>query len=144
MIKRYYDINEYLQEQKVLVIYGARRVGKTTLLKNFLSRTDKKYKLDSGDDLRIQQVLSSRDSAKITEYAHGYDLIAIDEAQNIPNIGMGLKILVDHVPGIQVIATGSSSFDLAQQVGEPLTGRKHTLVLYPFAQLELLSLYNRY
>jgi predicted AAA+ superfamily ATPase len=71
-------------------------------------------------------------------------LIAIDEAQQIPNIGMGLKILIDQIPGIMVIATGSSSFDLAGAVGEPLTGRKTTITLYPVAQLELQSIYNRH
>ena len=65
--------------------------------------------------------------------------LVIDEAQNIPNIGMGLKILVDQIPKIRIIATGSSSFELAGQVGEPLTGRKQTLTLYPIAQMELLE-----
>ena len=69
-------------------------------------------------------------------------MLAIDEAQSIPNIGMGLKIIVDQVPGIRVIVTGSSSFELAEQVGEPLTGRKQTLSLYPLAQSELLSANN--
>jgi len=71
-------------------------------------------------------------------------LLAIDGAQNIPNIGMGPKIIVDHVPGIQIIVTGSSSFELAGQVGEPLTGRKQTLSLYPLAQSELLSANNKF
>lgn len=103
-----------------------------------------KFKLDSGDNIRTQQILSSQDFNQILGYVEGYELLAIDEAQNIPNIGMGLKILVDQVPGLQVIATGSSSFELAGQVGEPLTGRKHTLTLYPLAQMELMSVYNRY
>jgi predicted AAA+ superfamily ATPase len=92
--------------------------------------------------MRIQQLLGSQDFDKILEYAYGYDLIVIDEAQNIPNIGIALKILVDQVPGLSVIATGSSSFDLAQSVGEPLTGRKVTLILYPVAQLELAQIYS--
>lgn len=144
MIKRFYEpLESYLQPSKVLVIYGPRRVGKTTLLQNFLAHTALKYKLDSGDNVRTQQVLSSQDFGQILDYCAGYALIAIDEAQGIPNIGMALKIMVDQIPGIQVIATGSSSFDLAGQVGEPLTGRKRTLSLFPFSQGELLSLYNR-
>jgi predicted AAA+ superfamily ATPase len=119
-------------------------VGKTTLLQNYLAQTTLKYKLDSGDNLRTQQILSSQDFGQILPYIEGYELLAIDEAQNIPNIGMGLKIIVDQVPGIRVIATGSSSFELAGQVGEPLTGRKMTLSLYPMAQSELLSVYNRF
>ena len=106
--------------------------------------TSLKYKLDSGDNIRIQDLLGSQDFPRIIEYAKDYELIVLDEAQLIPNIGMGIKILVDQVPDIQVIATGSSSFDLANQVGEPLTGRKTTLTLYPIAQLELLSEYNKY
>jgi predicted AAA+ superfamily ATPase len=100
--------------------------------------------LVSGDDIRIQLVLSSQDFRQIIEFAEGYDLVAIDEAQGIPNVGMGLKILVDQVPGLQVIATGSSSFELSGQVGEPLTGRKRTLVLYPISQSELLVQHNRF
>ena len=144
MIKRKYDIADFIKPQKVLVIFGPRRVGKTTLLNDFLSRTTMKFKLDSGDNIQIQQILSSQDFTQILGYAAGYDLIAIDEAQQIPNIGMGLKILVDQMPNLIVVATGSSAFDLAGAIGEPLTGRKITLVLYPFAQLELLNLYNAF
>lgn len=145
MINRYYnDLNVYIKPNHVLIIFGPRQVGKTTLLKSFLSQTTLKYKLDSGDNIRTQNLLGSQDFDKILGYAQGYDLIVIDEAQQIPNIGMALKILVDHVPGLSIIATGSSSFDLAQSVGEPLTGRKSTLTLYPVAQLELLSMYNRH
>lgn len=145
MFKRAYEpLDALLQPNKVLVIYGPRRVGKTTLLQNYLSHTTLKYKLDSGDNIRTQQILSSQDFGQILSYVEGYELIAIDEAQNIPNIGMGLKIIVDQVPGIRVIVTGSSSFELAGQVGEPLTGRKFTHNLYPIAQSELLSAYNRF
>lgn len=145
LIKRYYDdLGHYLSHGKVLVLYGPRRVGKTTLLKTFLSKTGLKYKLDSGDNIRTQSVLGSQDFKQILEYAEGYELIAIDEAQQIPNIGMGLKIIVDQIPNIMVIATGSSSFDLAHQIGEPLTGRKKTLELFPFAQLELLAIHNKH
>ncbi len=76
---------------------------------------------------------------RIKEYVEGYDLLAIDEAQMIPNIGRGLKLIVDNFPYLKVVATGSSSFDLANQIGEPLTGRKTTLTLYPISQLELLN-----
>ncbi len=145
MIKRFYqDLNTLLKPGKALVIYGPRRVGKTTLLESFLSKTKLKYKLDSGDNIRTQNILSSQDFKQILGYAEGYELIALDEAQQIPNIGMGLKIIVDQMPGIKVIATGSSSFDLSNQIGEPLTGRKRTIKLYPIAQIELLSLYNKH
>jgi predicted AAA+ superfamily ATPase len=144
MIPRAYDLKDFIKAGKALIIYGPRRTGKTTLLNEFLSQTDLKYKLDSGDNIRTQQALGSRDFREILDYAAGYDLIALDEAQGIPNIGMGLKIIVDQAPQIAVVATGSSSFDLAGAIGEPLTGRKRTLTLYPFAQLELVTAYNRY
>ena len=144
MIKRAYKVESLVKPGKALIIYGPRRVGKTTLLNEFLSGTKWKYKLDSGDNIKIQQILGSQDFREIIEYAAGYEVVAIDEAQNIPNIGKGLKILVDQVPGIRVIATGSSSFDLAGAVGEPLTGRKTTVVLYPISQQELLFTNNRH
>ncbi len=147
ILPRIYDnLDSFLKPNKVLVIYGARQTGKTTLLKKFLSENERKYKykLDSGDDVNTQIVLGSSDFKKITTYAEGYDLVAIDEAQRIANVGMGLKILVDQVPDLKVLVTGSSSFELAGQVGEPLTGRKITLTLFPLSQLELGKLYNDY
>lgn len=145
MIERAYEpLSQYLQPNKVLLIYGPRRSGKTTLLLQSLSQINLKTLKITGDDINAQQILSSQDLLRIKAYVEGYDLLAIDEAQNIPNIGMGLKLLVDEVPNLQIIATGSSSFELAGQVGEPLTGRKRTLLLYPIAQLELLKTFNRF
>lgn len=144
MIKRYFNLADFLQNQKVLVIYGPRRVGKTTLLKNYLDSTTLKYKLDSGDNIAVQHILGSQNFDLLNDYCHGYELIAIDEAQQIKNIGMGLKILVDHNPNLKIIVTGSSSFDLSQKIGEPLTGRKRTITLYPFSQQELLAKLNKH
>jgi len=143
-IPRFYNIQDYLQPNKVLVIYGSRQVGKTTLLNDFLARTNLKYKLDSGDDLRVRRILNSEDFSRLTDFVSGYDLVAIDEAQRIPNVGRGLKILVDQIKDIKIIATGSSSFELSGQIGEPLTGRKETLILYPISQLELSKIFNPY
>jgi predicted AAA+ superfamily ATPase len=137
VIRRAYEpLDAYLKPNRVLVIYGPRRVGKTTLLETYLAGTSLKYRSAVGDDLPTQQILSSLDVRLIREYLEGYELFAIDEAQYVPDIGRALKIIVDQIPGIYVIATGSSSFEL--------TGRKHTLTLYPFAQAELLSIYNRF
>ena len=144
MIKRYYNLEKLIKPGKVLIVYGPRRAGKTTLLNDFLSHTKLKYKLDSGDSIRVQQVLNSQNFSQIKEYASGYQLIAIDEAQQVLNIGTSLKILIDQIPNLRIIATGSSSFNLAQRIGEPLTGRKKTLILFPFSQIELLEKYNKY
>jgi uncharacterized protein len=145
MIRRHYqNLGQHLKPRRVLILFGPRQVGKTTLLENFLKTTDKKFKLDSGDNIRTQHLLGSQDFTKILEYVEGYEILALDEAQQIPNIGMVLKILVDQAPHLSVIATGSSSFDLSQNVGEPLTGRKVTLRLYPVAQCELKKMYNRH
>jgi hypothetical protein len=126
-----------LQKGKVLVVFGPRRSGKTTLLTTFLKTTRLKYRLDSGDNIRVQQILGSRDFPLIREYLEDRDLLVVDEAQEIPDIGKGLKIIVDLRPDLRVIATGSSSFDLARQIGEPLTGRKRTIILFPLSVPEL-------
>ena len=142
--RRYADLSNSLRENKVLLIYGPRQVGKTTLLNEYLKTCTMKFKLDSGDNIRVQHLLGSEDFEQIKKYAEGYDLIAIDEAQRIPRIGQGLKILVDQIPHLKIIATGSSSFSLSGEVGEPLTGRKITLNLFPVAQQELSKIYNEY
>jgi hypothetical protein len=144
MFTRHYDLEKELHPGKVLLLTGARQVGKTTLLRSFLKKTTLKYKLDSGDNIRLQELLGSQDFSRILPYAEGYELIAIDEAQNIPNIGTALKILADERPDLRIIATGSASFELTRQVGEPLTGRKKTCHLFPVAQMELLHDLNRH
>lgn len=137
MIYRHLNVHELLKPNKVAVIYGPRQVGKTTLLKDFLSHTKLRYKFDNGDDLRVRETLGSESIAMIQKYVEGYDLLVVDEAQRIPGVGLGLKILVDNVPGIRVIVTGSASFALSYKIGEPLVGRAYTHILYPIAQSEL-------
>lgn len=143
MIERTVHIGRLLKPGRVLILYGARRVGKTTLLKDYVSHVKFKYRIESGDNIRIQHVFDAQDFSALSDFVEGYELVAIDEAQQISNIGMGLKILVDQHPSLRIIVTGSSSFDLSQSVGEPLTGRKRTVVLYPMSLLELSALYNK-
>ena len=140
----YQDIEKFLPPNKALIIFGPRQVGKTTLMEDYLKITSFKRKKVTGDDIMIHQVLGSQNLNEIQSFCHGYDLIAIDEAQKIPNIGIAIKLMVDQIQGIRVIATGSSSFELAGQVGEPLTGRKTELFLYPVSQMELLNHFNRF
>jgi uncharacterized protein len=141
--RHYQPLSQYIEPNKVLVIYGPRRVGKTTLINEFLKKTTLPYKSESGENMLVQQVLSSSNFELIKEYCSGYELLVFDEAQNIPSVGKGLKIIADQVPGIRVIATGSSSFDLSNKIGEPLVGRQRILKLFPLSLLELSTHYNR-
>lgn len=122
---------------KVVVIYGARRTGKTTLLKEFLKDETKEHLLVSGEDVTVHSFLSSQSVEKLTSFVGKAKLLVVDEAQKIPDIGINLKLIIDHLPTIRVVVTGSSSFDLARRTGEPLTGRKYTLKLFPLAQMEI-------
>ncbi len=137
-------MDKWLQKGKVVVIYGPRRVGKTTLVNNYLKNVKVKYLLDSGDNITTRKILSSSDFSQIFPYSDQADLIFIDEAHLIPGVGQGLKIIVDQRPEKKIIATGSSSFELAGQIGEPLVGRKWTLILYPVSQFELQKLVSAY
>ncbi len=122
---------------KVLVLYGARRTGKTWLIQHFLEGSKERIYQGTGDDSSLRTVLEKSSSADIKLLFGHYDLVFIDEAQRITGIGHVLKLIVDSLPSLRIIATGSSSFELAHQVGEPLAGRKRTLKLYPLSLLEL-------
>lgn len=143
-ITRIYNIADHLESNKALIIYGPRQIGKTTLVKNFLAKTKLKYRFDIGDNISIQNLLSIPDLKTLEEYVADNQIIVIDEAQNIKNIGKSLKLIIDMIPNIKILVTGSSSFELSGQIGEPLTGRKTTLYLYPIAQLELAKDWNKY
>ena len=130
------------QEGKVVVIYGPRRVGKTTLLKKYLE--DKQdYLLVTGEDIFVHEFLSSNSIEKLKNFIGNKKRLVIDEAQCIPSIGKNLKLIVDHIPDIRVIVTGSSALDLAESTSEPLTGRKHTITMLPIAQIELCDIENQ-
>ncbi len=137
------NLAKVLEPGKAVIIYGPRRCGKTTLLNKFLKGISSKYLLVSGDDIITQNYLSSQSIEKLTSFIGEADLLVVDEAQKIKNAGVNFKLIIDHVRDIRIIATGSSSFDLAQHVGEPLTGRKYTLKLFPLAQLELDKIESR-
>lgn len=122
--------------KKVIIIYGPRRIGKTTLLEKYLE-TQSNYLFVTGEDLDVAHYLSSQSLEKLKSFIGGYELLVIDEAQVVPNIGLNLKLLVDHFPQLKIIATGSSAFDLANQLGEPLTGRNITLRMYSLSQMEI-------
>lgn len=138
------NLERLLTPGKVVVLYGARRVGKTTLLNKYLETASLNALFVNGDDIVVRQYLESQSINKLRDFVGDHSLLVVDEAQNIKEIGLNLKIIVDHMPQVSVIATGSSSFDLAKDVGEPLTGRKFVLKLYPLAQMEISSEEKRY
>ncbi|MFA6527141.1 MAG: ATP-binding protein [Candidatus Babeliales bacterium] len=130
------------REGKVVIIYGPRRVGKTTLLKKYLE--DKKdYLFVTGEDVFVHEFLSSRSIEKLKNFIGNKKRLIIDEAQCIPSIGANLKLIVDHIPDVRVIVTGSSTLDLTGAMNEPLTGRKYTITMLPIAQIELCAIENR-
>lgn len=138
--KQLENLKKLIQPGKVVVIYGARRTGKTTLINEFLKGASGENLLVSGEDITVSSYLSSQSIEKLAAFVGQATLLIIDEAQKIPNIGINLKLIVDHIPGVRVVVSGSSSFDLARSTGEPLTGRKYTLRLYPLAQMEICQI----
>jgi uncharacterized protein len=141
---RYYEniFGELLKKGKVLVIYGPRQVGKTSLIRRMLKDGPGIF-IGDGIDMEIQALLGSQNLSALRNAFRGYEIIFIDEAHKIPNIGNALKLLVDHEPGIKIIASGSSSFDLSNKLGEPLTGRQNVYRLYPLSAMELATQFGR-
>jgi predicted AAA+ superfamily ATPase len=122
---------------KVVVLLGPRQVGKTTLLRDILAKEPPPFLSVSGEDRAVQTWLGSQSIETLRQNIGKHQLLVVDEAQHVPNIGLNLKLIVDHLPQLRVLATGSSSFDLSNQTGEPLVGRKWEFELYPISQLEL-------
>ncbi len=133
-----------LRENKVVVIYGPRQVGKTTLVKQFLKTYPKKYVYHTGDEIPFASALAQCNLEILRKMFTDVDLVVIDEAQLVPNIGRAVKLIVDNLSSTRVILTGSSSFDLANKTGETLTGRKVVLTLYPVSQTEMLQLTSQF
>lgn len=134
-------INSQLEDQlfkgKVLILYGARRTGKTTLVKNLLTKFSEKSAYINCELQEYKDALSTTNSGLLAEFIGNRELIIFDEAQHIANIGLVLKVLVDTFPQVQFIATGSSSFELSGMVSEPLTGRSRQFLLLPFSLEEI-------
>ncbi len=137
LVKRQIDIGSFVQNGKVLIIYGPRQVGKTTIINSFLEQFKDKYRVYAGDSITTQEIFSSQRLEKLKEHVEDLDLLFIDEAQNIKNIGINLKIIIDAYPNLKIVVTGSSSFELAGQIGEPLMGRNILLNMYPLTDYEI-------
>ena len=131
-----------LNSSKILLLYGPRQAGKTTLIKQVLAGSVLRKLEINADEQQYHDVLSSRDLNQLRLLVEGYDLLFIDEAQRIPDIGLNLKILRDGLPQLKIIVTGSSSFELANRTQEPLTGRTWTYTLFPIATTELRAQHN--
>lgn len=130
-------ISSKLSSGKIIIIYGPRQSGKTTLIKMLLEGTKEKALFLNGDEYDIRNTLSDTNTSEIRRILGNCTLLVIDEAQRIKNIGVTLKIIADNFPDVKVLASGSSSFDLANKISEPLTGRKLEYLVLPFSFGEL-------
>jgi len=131
------DFQTQIKPGKVLILLGARRIGKTHLLKQVIANLDESLTLIlNGEDQKTIDRMEIRSVENYKLLLGNAKYLIIDEAQNIPDIGLKLKLIVDEIPTIHVIVSGSSMFELNNKLGEPLVGRSHVVQLFPFAQLE--------
>lgn len=135
------QICENIGKKPILVLYGARQVGKTTLIKSVLAKFTNTLYLQ-GDDPKEAILLEHRSAKELSELVSGYELVVIDEAQRVKDIGTTLKLIADNVEMVRVIATGSSSFELANKLNEPLTGRNRKFYLYPLSIKEVTDAFG--
>jgi len=137
-------IERSLFKGKIIIIYGPRQVGKTTLIKQIKEKNQADSVYFNCDEPDVREALTNKTSTELNEFLNlkKNTLVVLDEAQRVKNIGLTLKLIVDNFPETQIIATGSSSFDLANEISEPLTGRKNEFFLYPFSLEELGQIYS--
>ena len=130
-------IEDKLFKGKVIILYGPRQVGKTTIVKEIQNKNISNSIYFNSDEPDIREKFENKTSTFLKELIGNKKIVIIDEAQRVKDIGITLKLIIDNFKGIQVIATGSSSFDLANKTAEPLTGRKYEFYLYPLSVEEL-------
>jgi len=124
---------------KAFIIFGPRQTGKTTFVEQLLAKVAKKTLYLNGDDADVREALAKPNAAQIAQMLAGYEVLFIDEVQRINDVGLLIKIIVDRFKPVQVIATGSSAFELSGKINEPLTGRKYEMMLLPFSYAELVN-----
>ncbi len=129
-------IHQYLKPNKAVILLGARRVGKTELIRKFMENCQEPFLFLNGDDLLSHELLEKRTIQNYQRLLGNNRLLIIDEVQSISEIAIKLKLMLDSIDGLKVLATGSSAFDLNHNLGEPLVGRKMTFQIFPLAQLE--------
>ncbi|HTJ13379.1 MAG TPA: ATP-binding protein [Dinghuibacter sp.] len=130
-------IEKRLFKGKAVLIFGPRQSGKSTLVESLLK--DKDHFYFNGDESDAREALTNTTSTRLKAYIGNKKIVFIDEAQRIPNIGLTLKLFTDQIKNVQVIATGSSTFELSSQVNEPLTGRKYEFMLFPLSFAEMVQ-----
>jgi predicted AAA+ superfamily ATPase len=135
-------IEKRLKPNKVVMLFGARRIGKTILMNSIMKNFRGKNLKMNGEDYDTLALLENRSIANYRNLLNGIDLLTIDEAQHIPEIGVKLKLMVDEIPNIKILVSGSSSFDLFNQSGEPLVGRSVAFHLTAFSQNEISQMEN--
>ena len=126
-------------QQKAIILLGARQVGKSTLLRQVFADTERSNLWLDAENADVPPLFENVTKARLQQIMGNYKVVIIDEAQKIPNIGSVLKLMVDYMPNVQVIATGSSAFDLRNTTNEPLTGRKWEHYLFPFSFTEMVQ-----
>jgi len=138
LIKRIIEdqIANNLVANKVIILIGPRRVGKTVLIKQVINRLEESYLLLNGEDFNTQELLSRRSVQHYKNLLGKARVLIIDEAQKIPEIGNILKLMIDEIDGLKILVTGSSAFDIDKVTGEPLTGRKKTFYMFPTFETE--------
>ena len=137
--KIYADLKNDLFKGKAILLFGSRQVGKTTLAEQLLKDYAAQTLFMNGDDPDDRVALANVGLADLRLIIGDKTIVFIDEAQRIENIGLTIKQITDRIAGVQVIATGSSSFDLANKINEPLTGRKYEYELYPLSFAEMVA-----
>ena len=136
------NIINKLQANKVILIFGARRVGKTVLVNNLLNQITEPVLKLNGEDINVHDRLAERSIENYKQLLGSYKLLYIDEAQKIPDIGLKLKLMIDEIKGLKIIITGSSSFGINKNAGEPLTGRKYSFTLFSLSENEYNQIEN--
>ena len=135
-------IKEQLFRGKAIILVGSRQVGKTTLLGELVRQSDKRILSLNCDEPEVQTMLTDTNVAKLRTIIGNNELVVIDEAQKVNNIGLTLKLIVDNIKDVQVVATGSSAFELRNQLNEPLTGRKFEYQMFPISSGEIIDTYG--
>ncbi len=136
------NVIKKLQSNKVVIIFGARRVGKTVLVKEILNRVNEPVLTLNGEDINVHDKLAIRSVENYKQILGSYKFLYIDEAQKIPEIGLKLKLMIDEIDGLRIIISGSSSFDIHKDAGEPLTGRKYSFNLFALSESEYNQIEN--